>query len=402
MKKVIFKLLSVFISCILINTSKAQTEKSIINLPKIIKDPSSQELYSPESRKFTGIPSLAISNKGRLWAIWYGGITHEEDKNNYLILATSDDKGKVWKEVLAIDPDGLGPLRVFDAQVWFDPEGKLWLFWTQKSVVGPDTDSLKYEGDLWSMNTEGGDLLDPEWSVPKVLTKGIMMNKPTVLSSGEWLMPVSAYQKSKSVKVMVATDRGEKWEERASVNVPAPIRTPDEHMFIEKKDGSLWLLVRCKWGIGESFSYDKGRTWTDLTPSKIQHTPSRFFIRRLNSGNLLLVKHGPIEIRTGRSHLMAFVSKDDGLSWSKGLLLDEREWATYPDGQQANDGTIYVTYDYLRKKKELILMTSFTEGDILSSDHDAKIIEIFRRRRVISDGGEIEDSGPNPKPTVIK
>ena len=28
----------------------------------------------------------------------------------------------------------------------------------------------------------------------------------------------------------------------------------DEHMFVERKDGSLWLLVRTNYGIGESIS----------------------------------------------------------------------------------------------------------------------------------------------------
>ena len=28
-----------------------------------------------------------------------------------------------------------------------------------------------------------------------------------------------------------------------------------------------------------------------------------------------------------------------------GLMLDEREWLTYPDGVQTPDGTIYVTHD---------------------------------------------------------
>ncbi|MSU51902.1 MAG: hypothetical protein EXS41_00675 [Opitutaceae bacterium] len=31
-----------------------------------------------------------------------------------------------------------------------------------------------------------------------------------------------------------------------------------------------------------------------------------------------------------------------------GLMLDEREWLTYPDGVQTPDGTIYVTYDLER------------------------------------------------------
>ena len=60
------------------------------------------------------------------------------------------------------------------------------------------------------------------------------------------------------------------------------------------------------------------------------------------------MKHGPIEKKTGRSHLTAFVSKDDGRSWEGGLMLDERGGVSYPDGQQTADGTIYITYDFDR------------------------------------------------------
>ena len=54
---------------------------------------------------------------------------------------------------------------------------------------------------------------------------------------------------------------------------------------------------------------DGGTTWGPVTPSKIQHPIARFFISRLHSGNILLVKHGPIDMRTGSSHLMAFPGK---------------------------------------------------------------------------------------------
>jgi len=334
---------------------------------------------------------LAVTGQGRLWAVWYAGITPAEDMNNYVVVATSGDKGKTWEEVLAIDPDGPGPMKAFDPQVWIDPAGKLTVFWSQRSIN-------EEVSALFSMTASDADSNNPSWSEPRLLTEGIMMNKPVVLSGGEWILPVSTYKKSDSIKMVVSTDRGQTWTVRSSVNVPEEVRVPDEPMIVERKDGSLWMLVRTRYGIGQTVSTDKGKSWSPLEPSKIQHPPSRFFLSRLASGNLLLVKHGPIDTKAGRSHLMAFVSKDDGLSWSKGLLLDERDWVSYPDGQQAGDGTIYITYDYLRKKKQLILMTSFTEDDILSGDYDTKIFEAFQRRVVVSDGGEIEDTGPNLKP----
>jgi len=102
------------------------------------------------------------------------------------------------------------------------------------------------------------------------------------------------------------------------------------------------VLIRTLYGIGESVSTDRGITWPDLKPSQIVAPAARFFIRRLDSGNLLLVKHGPINERIDRSRLMAFLSTDDGQGWSGGLMLDERRNVSYPDGQQTPDGTIRI------------------------------------------------------------
>ncbi|MDD4756463.1 MAG: sialidase family protein, partial [Prolixibacteraceae bacterium] len=177
------------------------------------------------------------------------------------------------------------------------------------------------------------------------------------------------------------------WSVRGGVNVPENFRNFDEHMIVESKNGSLRMLVRTNYGIGESISTDRGHNWSPLVPSRIQHPPARFFISRLNSGSLLLVKHGPVDMKTGRSHLMAFISEDDGFSWSDGLLIDERPGVSYPDGQQTADGKIWLIYDYNRTKDQNILMTSFTEDDVVSGS-TRKVMEVFQSRRIISRGGE--------------
>lgn len=123
-----------------------------------------------------------------------------------------------------------------------------------------------------------------------------------------------------------------------------------------------------------------------VTSSLIQHPTARLFIYRLNSGNLLLVKHNPVDMRTGRFHLFPFISKGDRFLWSDGLVLDERPGVSYPDGQQTEDGTIYITYDFDRRGNQNILMTSFTEDKILSGSA-RKILEVFQRRQIISKGG---------------
>ena len=64
---------------------------------------------------------------------------------------------------------------------------------------------------------------------------------------------------------------------------------------------------------------------------------------------------------------MAFVSADDGKTWQGGLMIDEREKVTYPDGVQAEDGTIYIIYDYNRTPDGIVLMAIFTEDDVRAS-----------------------------------
>ena len=81
---------------------------------------------------------------------------------------------------------------------------------------------------------------------------------------------------------------------------------------------------------------------------------TRFFIGRLQSGNLLFVKHLGIDedpLSGGklkqRRELTAFISKDDGYIWSKGLVVDERVGCSYPDVQQAADGTLFMIWDFM-------------------------------------------------------
>ena len=126
-------------------------------------------------------------------------------------------------------------------------------------------------------------------------------------------------------------------------------------MVIEKMDGSLWMLVRTSYGIGESFSMDRGITWSTGQPSKIPHVDSRFHIRRLCSGELLLIRHYPPD-GTSRSHLTIYHSNDDGATWIEDRMLDERLGVSYPDAIESPDGTVYIIYDYSRQGTGQILM----------------------------------------------
>jgi formylglycine-generating enzyme required for sulfatase activity len=337
--------------------------------------------HAVSNRALTMAPSITVAPKGRLWATFYAGVTPGEDLNNYVVLSTSGDNGATWHEVLTMDPDAGGPVRAFDPEVWVSPDGRLFLFWAQRRP------SVKPE--LWCAETAQPDAAQPEWSLPRRIGEGVMMCKPLVFSSGEWGLPISQWGNNgwsvgdNSAQLVVSTDAGKTWIVRGSCNVPKDAREADEHMFVERTDGSLWLLVRTRYGIGESVSIDRGKAWPELKPSAIQHPTSRFFIRRLVSGNLLLVKHGPLDQRIGRSHLTAYLSKDDGKTWLGGLLLDERPGVSYPDGDQSPDGLIRVIYDYHRTTDRNILMASFREEDVAAGRDASGAVKL---RQLVSQG----------------
>lgn len=326
--------------------TNASPDLTFLNPPKIIADV--EQNHSRASRKFEGIPSMAISANGRLWAVWYASKTPAEDENNYVVVSTSGDGGRKWREVLVVDADGDGPVRDFDPQVWVDPDGRLWVFWAQ---------AIDHDGTVagvWAITTGTPDKYNPKWSAPRRLTDGVMMNKPLVLSSGEWVLQASTWRKTNnSARMVISTDHGRTWQLRGACNVPNDVRDFDEHMIIERNDKTLWMLARTTYGIGESFSSDRGRTWSQLSPSTISHPNARFFIRRLSNGELLLVKHNSQD--RSRSNLTAYVSDDDGKTWQGGLLLDERQNISYPDGMQDKNGLIWIIYDHNRINGEILL-----------------------------------------------
>ncbi|MBC2602698.1 sialidase family protein [Puniceicoccus vermicola] len=362
------------------NTIDYQEIPTALDAPEIISSPGPE--YQADKRPFQGIPTVERSPTGRLWAAWYAG-GDWECWQNYVVVVTSDNDGCTWSDPRWVVAPG-GTVRAFDPCLWMDPENRLWLFWAQ-SMAAKVPKNLYMDGrfGVWAMVCENHESNQPTWAAPRYIGDGIMMNKPTVLESGAWLLPISIWKKLKEGEgqapplyhdmgkrigayAVVSRDSGKTFEYLGKSDQHEK-PSFDEHMFVERRDGSIWMLIRTDGGMWETFSCDQGRSWEKGNLSSVRGESSRFFIRRLKSGNLLLVRNDfPEGQQPNRSHLTAYLSEDDGFTWKGGLLLDERSKVSYPDGTESEDGTIYVIYDYNRTEEREVLMASFNESEVLA------------------------------------
>ena len=274
--------------------------------------------YSETKRLWQGIPSIEVTEKGRVFLTFYSGGTREEI-GNFSLLFVSDDGGKTFDEPIAVAYEE--GCRCFDPCLWIDPLGRLWFTWAKYPDDGefavicndPDAETLVF-------------------GEPFRIGRDVMMNKPTVLSSGEWLFPIAVWKKSlcknypgygaditdKGAYVYMTEDQGRSFQKLGFVD--AKKRSADEHMLLELQERTLRMFIRTDYGIAAADSHDGGITWSEDYDSGYGGPCSRFHIRRLASGRILLINHYEFD---GRNNLTAMLSEDEGKTffWMNGMTF---------------------------------------------------------------------------------
>ena len=253
----------------------------------LITDKEALQRY--QNRKWQGIPGIERTKNGRLFATFYSG-GEGEGIGNFAVLLKSEDDGRNWSDLIAVSHPSADK-RAFDPCLFVDPKGRLWWFWAESK-------DRMFDGKcgVWCVRCDDPDADTLIWTAPRRIANGIMMNKPTVLNNGDWLLPcavwnVEAYkdlppteaENEKKSNVYISRDEGESFALYGQADVPN--RAFDEHMTVELANGDLLMLVRAKYGIGKSVSHDGGKTWTPGEDSGLCGPNSRFCIRRLPSGD---------------------------------------------------------------------------------------------------------------------
>lgn len=346
--------------------------KSMIK-PKLLTK--NLEKYYEDKRAWQGIPSIEVTENGRIFIAFYSGGDNEQ-LGNYCLLLQDDGQGFSQPTAVA---DAGDFSRCFDPCLWIDDKKKLYFFWASM----PDVFT-------WASICENPDEPVLKWSEPFIVCEGIMLNKPIIKQDGKWLFPVSIWHESVNDSMLKVCDKitinpnnlqamsyavtGNK-ETGFEFLGGARSKLPsfDEHMFLENNDKSITMFIRTKGEIEKAVSFDGGLTWSQPIESGIKHPNSRFFVSRLKSGRVLFVNHHNYK---GRNNLTALLYENDGITFCGSLLLDERNKVSYPDAVEAKNGFIYVVYDRERGAKNQneinsakeILMAKFTEEELLKSE----------------------------------
>ena len=342
-------------------------------MARIIVDPADLAEYRASLRLWQGIPSIEVTKGGRMFLSAYSG-GFMEQIGNFSFLLFSDDGGKTFSDppaAVAVCDGG----RSYDPCLWIDPLGRLWFTWAQCPDDG-----------LYAVICENPDAEVLTFSEPFLVGHNVMMNKPTVRSDGAWLFPIAVWNQGirvlgpnydckdpeKGSFAWCSTDCGKSFVRLGGADVEQ--RHFDEHMFLELSDGTLRCYVRTFYGIGAADSKDGGLTWGQGFDTGLGGPDSRFHIRRLKSGRILLINHYNFK---GRNNLTAMLSEDDAKTFPHKLLLDGRDCVSYPDASVTEDGRIHIVYDRdrgafmpnLQAAKACareILIASITEEDILA------------------------------------
>lgn len=347
-------------------------------------------------RVFQGCPHIEISEGGRLWATWFGSnvqserAPHHEDQ--FSVIATSGDGGKTWQETYVFDPSPMLGASASDPLLWKDAQGNIRFVGLRNMRVNDQELGDKTAWEFVALDPENP---FTEWSQPRLIgTKNMSVMKPLLMPDGTILRPMDDFERRRDPKEPRIRFLSENAD--GSINFVSEQADADatfvEQMPIIRADGSLFSLYRTAKGQKFMESFDGGRTWKfgGYHPMEFSIN-TKAFLKKLDSGRVLLIandvqqKEGDggepvfyytdadgneVEINNGRARMRmsAFLSDDDGKTFTHKLLLSEDGVLSYPSATIGKDGSIYIVYDQGRATvgQHTIFLSKITEADILA------------------------------------
>lgn len=322
------------------------------------------------------IPGIATSTKGTLLAVYdvrrNSAVDLQEDVQ--IGLSRSFDGGRTWQPMqIAVDMRGIGGLPdsqngVGDPAILVDNQtGNIW-------IMGLYTHGM---GNQRAWNGSAFNAMEPEeqaaqvvvacssddgqsWQEPvnitsqiKQLEWGILLQGPGMGITMKNGTLVFAFQYRDADKIPHATiiyseDKGKSW----TVGESARSNTT-EAQVVELNPGELMLNMRDNRGGSRAvlITKDMGKTWSDHPSSRgalIEPICMASIIKvdgneNITGNNILLFSNPADE--NDRKNMTIKISKDNGITWNKGLLLDDGSSWGYSCLTMIDPATVGILYE---------------------------------------------------------
>jgi predicted neuraminidase len=305
---------------------------------------------------------LRILPDGEWVCLFMTGGATEPCRDNFVALCRSSDEGQTWGEMETVfRPEGEAAVLtevllhngVITAFVHTHDGGLgRWRNWTIRSADG---------GRAWT----APDLFDP-------LPRRAYVRNLYRATWGEWYLPYQYYEapgdpdvpvtcdgsfENMWIGALISADEGATWAEGGRVRSALWA----ENGVVELHDGRMVMLNRrdgtgCLW---HSESADRGRSWKGPNRTGIPNPGSKFMLRRLTDGRVVLI-HNPNPAtahpnskrcaQCNRNPLALWVSDDDMQTWShQRIVVDFPGMVAYPDGVVSEDERmVHFAFDYNR------------------------------------------------------
>jgi predicted neuraminidase len=300
----------------------------------------SEFIFQPGDVPFPSCHASTIAQNGKtLVAAWFGG--SRERNPDVCIWESRFEKGAWTKPEMIADGVQYKGKRYPCWNPVLTRWGKTLLLFYK---VGPSPS--EWWGEL-KRSFDGGRTWSEAFRLPEGII-GPVKDKPVLLDNGYLLCPSSTEDKGWSLHMEFTHDGGLTWERTDALNDTSQFEAIQPTILVHKE--KLQLLCRSTMGkILTSWSEDKGRTWSALTPTTLPNPNSGIDAVSLKDGRCLVVYNHLVK---GRNFLNAAVS-DDGLTWKAAFTIENdlkgKEFS-YPAVILTDDGLVHITYTWNRKQ----------------------------------------------------
>jgi alpha-L-rhamnosidase len=299
--------------------------------------------------------STVAESGDNIIAAWFGGT--EEKNKDVGIWVSVNENGKWTKSIEVVNGVQNESLRYpcWNPVLFQPKEGPLFLYYK----VGPNP------REWWGLYVTSEDH-GKTWSKPVKLPNGIygpIKNKPVQLSTGDFLSPTSTEHDGWKVQIEKSFDFGKTWSTSGDLNDGKEFGAIQPTILIHKND-TLQILCRTQNEvISTCWSYDNGKSWTQMESLGLPNPNSGIDAVTLQDGSHLLV-YNPTTKNWGNRVPLSVAISNDGNYWKNILELEsvkdtnsaDKEEYSYPSVIQAKNGYVHIVYTWNRKTVKYVVL----------------------------------------------